>query len=162
MMHLESIDLDEYIRFARHHFEQAGKEIERCVVKTIYERFDGITWYIQKMLNALYSMTPSGGTCTEAMIDEALRNIVGSMKYTYTETLFRMPERQKELLIAISKEGRASSVTSGSFIKKYRLSSASSVQAAMKGLLEKDYITSEAGSYHVYDLFFGIWLRENY
>lgn len=162
MMHLESIDLDEYIRFAQHHFERAEKKIESGVVESVYERFDGITWYLQKMLNALYSMTPSGGTCTVSMIDEALHSIVDSMKYTYTETLFRMPERQKELLIAISKEGRASSVTSGSFIKKYRLSSASTVQAAMKGLLEKDYITHEEGRYHIYDLFFGIWLRENY
>lgn len=102
-------------------------------------------------------MTPSGGTCTEAMIDEALRNIVGSMKYTYTETLFRMPERQKELLIAISKEGRASSVTSGSFIKKYRLSSASSVQAAMKGLLEKTTSPARlaATMYTIYSSAFG-------
>ncbi len=35
---------------ARQHFEKAGKEIERAVVRTIYERFNGITWYIQKML----------------------------------------------------------------------------------------------------------------
>lgn len=162
MMHLESIDFNEYIRFAQRHFERAGKAIEASVVERIYERFEGITWYMQKMLNTLYAMTPSGGTCTTQLIDEALRSILDSMKYTYTEILFRMPERQKELLVAISKEGRVSGVTAGSFIKKYRLSSTSSVQAALKGLLEKDYITHEEGRYRVYDLFFGIWLKENY
>lgn len=162
MMHLESIDFNEYIRFAQRHFERADKAIEASVVERIYERFEGITWYMQKMLNTLYAMTPSGGTCTTQLIDEALRSILDSMKYTYTEILFRMPERQKELLVAISKEGRVSGVTAGSFIKKYRLSSTSSVQAALKGLLEKDYITHEEGRYRVYDLFFGIWLKENY
>ena len=162
MMHLESIGLEEYIRFARQHFEKAGKEIESTVVRTIYERFNGITWYIQKMLNTLYAMTPQGGVCSVAMIDDALRSIVDSMKYAYTETLFRMPERQKELLIAISKAGDAESLTSGAFLQKYRLSSASSVQSATKGLLEKDYITHEQGKYRIYDQFFGVWLNENY
>ena len=128
MMHLESIGLEEYTRFARQHFEKAGKEVERAVVRTIYERFNGITWYIQKMLNSLYAMTPQGGVCSVAMIDDALRSIVDSMKYAYTETLFRMPERQKELLIAISKAGDAESLTSGggispeipSFVRKFR------------------------------------------
>lgn len=77
-------------------------------------------------------------------------------------TLFRMPERQKELLIAISKAGDAESLTSGAFLQKYRLSSASSVQSATKGLLEKDYITHEQGKYRIYDQFFGVWLNENY
>ena len=162
MMHLSSIDLDKYRDFAYRHFEQTGKEIESSVVRAIYEQFDGITWYIQKMLNMLYSMTPQGGVCTEAMINEALHSILDSMHYTYSETLFRMPERQKEILIAISKEGEAKSVTSGAFIKKYSLSSSSTVQAAVKGLLEKDFITFEEGVYRTYDKFFCIWLKENY
>lgn len=56
-----------------------------------------------------------------------------------------MPEKQKELLIAITKEGKASAITYGAFIKKYRLPSSSSVQSALKGLLEKDFVTQEAG-----------------
>lgn len=162
MMHLGAIDADKYRDFARHHFVQAQKQIEDAVVSTIYEQFTGITWYLQKMLNTLFSMTPRGGVCIEAMIDEALKGILDSMHYTYSEMLFRMPERQKEVLIAISKEGNASSVTSGAFIKKYSLSSSSTVQAAVKGLLEKDYITYEEGVYSTYDQFFSLWLRKNY
>ena len=162
MMHLDSIDLGKYQEFAGRHFEQAEKRIEKNVVQTIYERFSGITWYIQKMLNMLYSMTPQGGICTETMIDEALRSILDSMRYTYSEMLFRIPERQKEVLIAICKEGDASSVTSGAFIKKYSLASSSAVQAAVKGLLEKDYITYEEGIYRAYDKFFCLFLKETY
>ena len=73
-----------------------------------------------------------------------------------------MPEKQKELLIAITKEGKAKAITSGAFIKKNRLASASSVQAALKGLLEKDFVTQEKGVYQIYDRFLGIWLKENY
>lgn len=83
-------------------------------------------------------------------------------RITYSEILFRLPEKQKELLIAITKEGRAKALTSGTFIKKYKLASASSVQAALKGLLEKDFVTQEMGICQIYDRFLGIWLKENY
>ena len=75
---------------------------------------------------------------------------------------FNLPERQKELLIAITKEGEAKSVTSGKFVNKYSLASSSSVQSALRGLLEKDFITYEQGVYRTYDRFFCIWLTENY
>ncbi len=61
-MYLESIALPEYEAFARAHFEKGGRQIEPGVVENIYERFDGITWYVQKMLNMLYSITPEKGT----------------------------------------------------------------------------------------------------
>lgn len=162
MMHLESIPLSEYISFAQSHFEANQKKITSDTVKAIYEQFEGITWYVQKLLHVLYDMTPPTGLCNEKQIPEALQNIIDSFKYTYSEILFRMPEKQKELLIAITKEGKAQNLTSGAFIKKYKLTSASSVQAALKGLLEKDFITQEKNTYRIYDQFFGIWLKENY
>lgn len=162
MMHLESIPLDEYILFARSHFERNSKTIQSEAITGIYQQFEGITWYIQKVLNVLFDMTPPQGTCGTEMVEEAIRQIVDSFRYTYSEILFRMPEKQKELLIAITKEGEAKAITSGTFIKKYKLLSASSVQAAIKGLLEKEYVTQEMGVYKIYDRFLGIWLKENY
>lgn len=162
MMHLESIPLLEYVAFAKRHFENDGKQITSAIIEDIYNRFEGITWYMQKMLHTLYNMTSSGSICDVDMIDEALKSVVDSYKYTYSEILFRMPEKQKELLIAITKDGKAQSITSGAFIKKYKLASASSVQSALRGLLEKDFITHEQGIYQIYDRLFGIWLKENY
>lgn len=162
MMHLESIPLEEYTLFARSHFECNGKVLEAEAVARLYRQFEGITWYIQKALNVLYDMTPERGICGVEMVSEAIRQIVDSFRYTYSEILFRLPEKQKELLIAITKEGKATAITSGAFIKKHKLASASSVQAALKGLLEKDFVTLEAGVYQIYDRFLGVWLKENY
>lgn len=162
MMYLESIALPEYSAFAIRHFGQGSKKIEPEVVELIYRQFEGITWYLQKVLNVLYSLTPAKGNCTAAMVPAALNSIIDSFKYTYLEMLFRIPEKQKELLIALAKEGKARAVTSGDFVRKYRLSSPSSVQSALRGLLEKDFITQEQGVYQVYDRFFGMWLRDNF
>jgi len=76
--------------------------------------------------------------------------------------IFRLPEKQKELFVAMAKEGKVLAPTSGDFIKKHKLHSSSSVQAALKGLLEKDFITKEKDEYQVYDRFFAIWLKKNY
>ncbi|GHV66087.1 ATPase [Bacteroidia bacterium] len=162
MMDLQSIGLSNYISFAQSHFEANKKHITSETVELIYQRFEGVTWYMQKMLNVLYGMTPTKGVCEQEMTQEALQSIIESFRYTYSETLFRLPEKQKELLIAIAKEGQAKAVTSGAFVKKYKLPSGSSVQAALKGLLEKDFVTQESGVYKIYDKFLGIWLVENY
>lgn len=132
------------------------------MVELIYRQFEGITWYLQKILNVLYSSTPQGKNCTRDMISPTLNSVIDSFKYTYLEMLYRMPGKQKELLIALAKEGKARAVTSGEFVRKYRLASPSSVQSALRGLLEKDFITQEQGVYQVYDRFFGIWLRESF
>lgn len=154
--------MDEYIAFARKHFERCGKGIEENTVRDIYQRFEGVTWYTQKVLNTLFDMTSEQGVCDVSMVPEAIRLIIDSFRYTYSEILFRLPEKQKELLIAITKEGKAKAITSGAFIKKYKLASASSVQSALKGLLEKEFVTQQMGVCQIYDRFLGIWLRENY
>lgn len=162
MMHLESIAIEEYIDFARNHFKKADRRITPETIRIVYDRFDGVTWYVQKTLNVLFAFTPVGATCDESMVEPAIASVVDSYRFNYQETLFRLPERQKELLVAIAKEGNAKSITSGEFVKRYSLTSPSSVQAAVKGLLEKDFITLFNGSYSIYDKLFEIWLRESY
>lgn len=162
MMHLGAIDPEKYADFAIRNFASAGKVIGKDTVTEIYDMFDGTTWYMQKMLNVLYSMTSSGETCGKDMIEAALQNVLDTMRYVYEEILFRLPEKQKSLLFAIAKEKRAEKITSGEFVGRYGLSSASSVQSALKPLLEKDFITSENGKYSVYDKFFRIWLVRKY
>jgi len=162
MIHLDRIALADYIDFARLHFNMAKKDISPETVTFIYEQFKGVTWYIQKILNVLFTLTPVGESCDNSAVDEAIESITDSYKYAYQEILFRLPAKQKELLIAIAKEGEVRAVTSGVFVKKYGLSSASSVQSALRGLLEKDFITVDTGHYQIYDQFLKIWLRDNF
>lgn len=162
VMHLESINIDRYVDFACKHFKSYNRHIAPETVKSIYEMFDGITWYMQKVLNTLFIITAPNKQMNDGALEDAISSIIDSYKYAYQETLFRLPEKQKELLIAINKEGRATGITSGNFVHKYKLPSASSVQSAIKSLLEKDYITFEQGEYFIYDRFLGLWLKENF
>ena len=92
------------------------------------------------------------------LVDIAINNILRSNEFTYQSLLFQLPPKQKELLIALSKAGKAEAITSTKFIRRWHLSSASSVQSAIKGLLEKNFVTTNLGVYEVYDRLFALWL----
>lgn len=111
------------------------------------------------MANSLYAMTAEGEECTVDKVNFAIENILSQLNFTYSSLLFQLPPKQKEVLIAICKEGKAQEITSSKFLKTYKLT-ASSVQGAIRGLLDKDFVTNELGVYNVYDKFFDIWLRK--
>ena len=159
MMNLDPISLDKYSNFATGLFKESGRELEPSVVSNIYQQFEGITWYMQRTLNGLYSNTLPGETCTIEMIDSVINNILLSNEFTYQSMLFQLPPKQKELLTAISKAGKAQNITSAEFVNRYHLSSPSSVQSAIKGLIDKNFVTSTLGVYEVYDKFFAMWLN---
>ena len=60
---------------------------------------------------------------------------------------------------SVASEGEAKQPTSGLFVKKYHLRSASSVQRALSALVEEEYIYPTEKGYIVYDRFMAIWLR---
>ncbi len=158
MMNIGSIPIDKYSAFAQKHFKEADKGISVQAITKVYQRFEGVTWYVQRVMNELFSLTPQHGTCDEDMLDIAIKNILRANEFTYQSLLFQLPIKQKELLMAIAREGKAQNLTSSAFVKKYRLTSSSSVQSAIKGLLEKNFVTSNLGVYEVYDKFFALWL----
>ena len=70
-----------------------------------------------------------------------------------------LSERQRQVLKAVAVEGKAKQMQSVAFINKHGLSSASSVQSALRQLMDRDLITTEKGTYRVDDRFFGFWLK---
>ncbi len=122
--------------------------------------FEGTTWYIQFMMNFLFSGTAADETCTIDKIQTALDEILSQMSFTYSSLLYQLPPKQKEVLMAICKEGKVKEITSSRFLNTYKLT-ASSVQGAVKGLLDKDFVTMELGVYSLSDRFFQHWLKRN-
>jgi hypothetical protein len=64
--------------------------------------------------------------------------------------------------IHFNPNGNSSVKKTGIVIKKYSLDSASSVQAAINGLNEKEIISNTNNEIKVYDYFFGWWVRNRY
>ena len=159
IMNLQPLDLDVYTDFCVEKFENADKSLNRDVVALLYDRFEAVTSYMHRILNVLYSRTEKGAVCDISLVDEAIDSILRMSSDTYESLYYQMPEKQRMLFLAIAREGKAVSVTGGMFINKHKLNSASSVNSALKGLLEKDFITMDKNIYSVYDQFFTLWLK---
>lgn len=161
-MGLDPIPMDEYAKFALRMFEQRGKGLDVDIVNVVWRQFDGYTWYVQMVMNELFSMTEKGSRCDKTMIADAYANIIHVQESSYKNILSQLAPRQKVVLQAIAKEGNACNITSAKFIGKYNLGTASSVQAAVKSLVNNDLITVENGIYRVSDYFFSTWLAKDY
>ena len=94
------------------------------------------------------------------MVEPAIDFVVRLSSDTYESLFYQMPQKQRSVFLAIASEGKAAEVMSGAFVKRHSLVSASSVSSALKGLLDKDFITNDNGVYSVYDKFFQIWLSK--
>ncbi len=159
IFNLKPIPLVKYEEFVQSKFREANKNIEPGVVENIYIRFGSITSYMQKIMNYMYQVTREGETCTIPMIDDAINYILDISTDSYEGILYQMPEKQRNVLLAIGSEKEVKGISGGSFAKRHHLPSPSAVVSAVKGLLEKDFITHERGKYKVYDLFFQLWIE---
>ncbi len=161
-MGLEPIPKDVYTDFAVQQFESHNKNLQREVAETIWNNFNGYTWFVQMLMNELFALTDEGTTCTTDMIETAKQNVIITQENSYKDLLARLPQKQKIILQAIAKEGLARNITSAKFIKKYNLNSASSVQAAVKILLKNDILTHDNDTFRIYDYFLAEWIVSNY
>lgn len=160
-MSLHPISLDRYWAFVEPQFAKNGnRKISYEVVEAVYQRFEGITANVQRIMNMLYMLTPKGETCDIEMIESAIDTYLQLSSEYYAELLRQMPEKQRNVFLAIAAERQVKSISGGQFVHKYHLPSPSSVVSAVKGLLEKDFITQTNHVYYVYDRFFQIWLEK--
>jgi len=162
MLELKAIVPEIYIPFIAGHFKKRNRRIASDDIERVYNLFKGHTYYVQKAFNEAFADTPEGEECTLETIRAAIDNMVASNDTIFREILSNIPEKQKELLYAIAKEGEAERITSAAFIKRHSLASASSVQSAMKKLLEKDIITEINKVFSVTDKLFAMWMNRMY
>lgn len=152
------IDIKEYASFVSHWFVQNDRTIDEKLVEYVYHLFEGNTYCIQKTFHEAFANTPVKGTCTTEIIKQTVEGILEEAGSGYSKILSRIPERQKELLYAISAEGRAEKILSVAFIHKHSLTSSSAVQAAARKLQKEDLITQESLTYYIPDPMFRLYL----
>jgi hypothetical protein len=161
-LYLDAIQYENYLAFARHHFEAAGKSLQEESFKQVYELFDGHTWYVQRLMNEMFAWTKPGEAADAQMASDALTFVIKTYARTFQEQMSSYPEAQKQLLIAIAKDGQAQQVTSVAFCKKHSMKSPSTVQSALRVLHDKGIVRKDGNSYSVTNRLLGIWLAKEY
>lgn len=161
-LYLDAIQYENYLAFARHHFEAAGKSLQEESFKQVYDLFDGHTWYVQRLMNEMFAWTKPGEVADAQMASDALTFVIKTYARTFQEQMSSYPEAQKQLLIAIAKDGKAQQVTSVAFCKKHSMKSPSTVQSALRVLHDKGIVRKDGTTYSVTNRLFGTWLAMAY
>ena len=164
--HLERIPKEIYTNFAIQQIIETGRAITPEAASLAYDLFEGHTYYVHHILHNAFANTNPLKTIEEEDIRNALDELLDARQRSFSSTMNKLNFRQKETLVAIAKEGKASGVTSVAFVKKHALKSASSVQYAISTLLEEQLLTYENDGrtkiYSVADRFLGYWIAKFY
>lgn len=162
ILELKAIPSGTYAEFVAGHFGKRGKNISKTSIEYVYNLFEGNTYYMQKTFNEAFADTQEGEECTLETLQRAIGNMIAASGVVFSEMLSNMPESQKMLLYAIARDGNAERITSSDFIRRHRLNSASSVQAASLKLLERDLVTKSGKIYSITDRLLRMWINGIY
>ena len=154
---LAPIPYTPYREFAKKLFDEKKKTLQEDIFQEIYQSVKGHTWYMQYLLNRLYSLPQQ--TPTIELLHTLIQEIIQEEEYTYQTYFQFLTSNQIQLLKAIAKEEIVNEINSATFIKKYDLKGASSINVALKSLINKEFVLKEQQGYIVYDRFLAIWLK---
>ena len=165
-MYLDRIGKDVYAGFIHGVFKEAGREITEEAVSHVYDLFEGHTYYVHQTLHNAFAYNEAGMEITKEVTDETVLGILRDREHSFQTQMSLLNYAQKETLIAIAKDVKASEVTSVSFIKRHSLQSPSSVQNAIKVLLKLQMVTwhldGKTKVYSVADRFLQMWIAREY
>jgi len=165
-MYLDCIPKDIYLGFVEEQFRKADRRITPEAASLAYNLFEGHTYYVHNVLHNAFAYVDSDKAIDETDINKTLSDILEEKGRTFASVMNQLNYQQKETLIAIAKEGKASGVTSVAFVKKHALKSPSSVQYAISTLLEKQLLTFQnQGRTKVFcpsDRFMEMWICRTY
>ena len=156
LMELNPLHEEIYFDFANRFFEAKKGSITRELFHSLYQRFDGYTWYIQAVMHRLYEQEKH--VSTESQLSDAILFQINTMSSYYQTLTTFLTDNQFSLLKAIALERIVSQPQSMDFIQRYSLPNASSVKSALEVLTNKDLVYHTSEGYIIYDRFMGLWL----
>ena len=156
-MSLDVINRRDYFRFAASFFRKAGRILPEETFAAAYDRFEGITWYVQSALKALYASEVTRPT--EKDVLAAIAHLVEENAMNYGFILSKCSPGAVELLRAVAAERVVAEPMSAEFGRKHGLRAASSIRFALDTLLRDELLYKREDGYVVYDRLFAEWLR---
>jgi AAA+ ATPase superfamily predicted ATPase len=157
-LNLKPLEIDVYSDFVRSWMERYDKSIDNDALKFYYEKFEGTTYCLQKMMHEAFIDCESGSTCDKMLLDKTFTDMLEEAHENISKLLGTLTEPQKNALYAIAREGRAERVLSAAFIKRHALASSSSMQSSIRKLTEMELIAVNGNTYNVSDIMMRLYI----
>ena len=157
ILSLQPIDREIYMKFAQGFFASKRKLFDPDAFYHVYDRFDGVTWYVQMVMRKLWA--DGEGLPDVATAERAVEYIVDTRKFEFYDLYRAQTDSAQRLLKAIADDGPVAEPLSGDFITRHSLRATSTVASSLKDLMQRDMVYKADSGYIIYDRFFGIWLK---
>ena len=161
---LSEIPANRYKAFILEKFEERNRSINDEAIDFILSWTLSYTYYTQVVCNSVFA----GGkkNITVETVKRVCDDLLSQQQVTYMQYRSLLSPIQWQLLIAIAKEGLVSEPQAKSFLQKYKIGAASSVQKALNTLVDKEMIFSIESTgktaYRVYNVFLMRWLERTF
>ena len=159
IMSLDVIDRKKYREFAGRFFAEESMPFSKTAFDALYRRFDGITWYVQSVLNRVWQN--GVGLKSRRDAEEAVKSLVDNRNLVFFDLYRSQSEASRALLKAVAAENVVSAPTGKAFLASHALGAASTVASAIENLVGRELLYKSESGYTVYDRLFGIWLRRD-
>ena len=160
LMYLERIQEKDYRKFIKDLFSNGKRKIEDNLISKVFIWTRLHTYYVQYVFNHLYMKGASA--LTDSDINNLFHQILTDFEPQFINYRNLLPSHQFRLLKAIAVEDGIAQPTSGNFISRNELTSASSVSTSLKALADKEMIVFDRDKWQVYDVFLSRWLEYHY
>lgn len=155
-MSISPLKEDVYYEFAAKLMRQSGKELPEEVFHNVYTFAHGFTYYIQDIMNRLYSKN------TKKISMENLMQVYAEIKEE-GETVYKdycdlLAKGQLRLLRALAAEDTVTQPHETAFMQRHRLTAVSSVKLALNALVKNGIVEKSAAGFSIYDRYLSLWL----
>ena len=156
---LGPIEAKHWLPFIRRKFRDAQKGITDDVILEVCGLTEGHPFYTQHLCHALWELCEQGAGISADSVNTALKVLLDRESYAYTALWDSFALNQRRLIKGLALEPKGVKLFSASFVRQYGLGSASNGQRAVEGLLKRDLIDRDNGSFVIADRFFRIWIQ---
>jgi hypothetical protein len=160
LMYLENIKVEIYGEYILANFSRQDIKTDHDALSEIFAWTRTHTYYVQYICNILYAR--GSGIIDIKNVHSVFHQVLENFEPLFVSYRNLIPGHQFRLLQAIAAENGVNQPTSGSFIRKHNLTSASSVATSLKSLEEKEMIIYDRNIWLVYDVFFSRWMEYHY
>jgi len=157
---LKKIPQPELIKFISKKFKDGNYSIDIKVAKNICNITQNYPYYTQMLCHEIWEVAIDSKIVNENIIKLAIRNILNNQWELYLKIWESLSNNQKALLVAFIRSG-TNEIYSNQYIAKNQLTSVSTIQRSVKGLIEKEIIETTNREYTFPDIFFKLWVERN-
>lgn len=155
---IHKIQDHELVNFILSKFERTGRALNKEMATEIMTICESHPYYVQYLCHIIWEETREQKNISTDDIHRALDLLLDRERATFESAWNLLPLNQKRFLVALAKQSKNNTLFSNEFLKTHQLSP-TTVQRAVKSLIDKDLIDRDVDTYSIIDIFFKRWLE---